>query len=666
MKRFGWMVLLVSAMTGVARAESFVIPMPGVDAGPDFVGVVTDTITLSGEVHHDSVPVSALQLQWKVVSGSGTIRFLNAHAAKTNAVADRPGRYLLELTATDGVQTNSSKVVVMLKDAPTVALSTYAAVAQMPFVLRATGEPYRQRRSSAMLNWSVLEGPGFATLSSFTTAVTTLTVTDPGRYVFGLRAVLQEQVWLERMTVDVYESTRALAAAIQKRKPQAATVVTGFQEQVSFLYMGPDAPQTDVSSGALKTDRLAVARGRVETPQGEPLKDAIITAAGHPDWGKTKTRADGTFDFVLQGSQTVILQIAKAGYAPLEVARDFAVGRLQLLPALALQPETSFASLPMGNAFWTAPAADEQGLRQTAIWFDPPLSTGTVRARGAVLAAHAGVYPGPILDENALRFGFSWELQGASGQVPSLAGVKAISYTENYLKLPVGAKVPTLRYENQAWKPGAAGQVIRLLAAQDGIAILDVEGRGQPASPEVLQQLGIADAERRWIASTYGVGASLWRAPLSGPGLWQFAWALVPPTQMALDRLAPISPMVAAPTLTLPLTGKEIPPQLRSIEVDIVVAGQRSTQRFGSTTALTTAFQWNGENVYRQPLSGPQPVLVQVRYGLEGATLHPDLWPASAASTPEVRQDAARPRGTFVATRQWQGAIAARLQTANR
>ena len=83
--------------------------------------------------------------------------------------------------------------------------------------------------------------------------------------------------------------------------PLDPSVPTSVFDATSFLYSGPGAVQIGVEPGTIEEDRVAVLRGKVLAPDGQPLAGVGITALGHPEFGRTQSRADGMFDLAVNG-----------------------------------------------------------------------------------------------------------------------------------------------------------------------------------------------------------------------------------------------------------------------------------------------------------------------------------------------------------------------------
>jgi hypothetical protein len=77
---------------------------------------VGERFSLFGSVNDEGLPrTGKLVTAWKQVNGPGTAAFENAGAARTRATFSAPGAYELELTATDGELSVSTRVVVTVK-----------------------------------------------------------------------------------------------------------------------------------------------------------------------------------------------------------------------------------------------------------------------------------------------------------------------------------------------------------------------------------------------------------------------------------------------------------------------------------------------------------------------------------------------------------------------
>ena len=86
---------------------------PAVDAGEDQqVTIPEQTVTLSGTVNDDGLPIEVLFHHWSQVSGPGTATFADLSALTTTVDFSQGGVYVLRLTASDGEFTAADEVTV--------------------------------------------------------------------------------------------------------------------------------------------------------------------------------------------------------------------------------------------------------------------------------------------------------------------------------------------------------------------------------------------------------------------------------------------------------------------------------------------------------------------------------------------------------------------------
>ena len=113
-------------------------------------------------------------------------------------------------------------------------------------------------------------------------------------------------------------------------------------------------------------------------------------------------------------------------------------------------------------------------------------------------------------------------------------------YLDNFLKFPPGVSVPTGYYDNHkaAWVASDSGLVVKIVAVQNGIADLDIQGDDKPSDAEALAKLGITEAERKQLASLYKPGQSLCacRSRISAPGTATGASARRPTPRIRIPR----------------------------------------------------------------------------------------------------------------------------------
>jgi hypothetical protein len=79
------------------------------------------------------------------------------------------------------------------------------------------------------------------------------------------------------------------------------------------------------------------------------------------------------------------------------------------------------------------------------------------------------------------------------------------------------------------WVASATGRIVKILTTAAGMAGLDVDGSGLPATDAQYAALGIATAERQALAMLYPVGQELWRVPVDHFSAWDSNWGWGPP-----------------------------------------------------------------------------------------------------------------------------------------
>src|SRR5439155_6063268 len=183
---------------------------------------------------------------------------------------------------------------------------------------------------------------------------------------------------------------------------------------------------------------------------------------------------------------------------------------------------------------------------------------------------------------------------------------------------PVGIAVPTGYYDaaKGAWIPSQSGRIVKILAVNGGKAVLDVDGKGEPANLRALADLRVSDEELAQLGKLYPAGTSLWRVPIPHFSVWDCNWGFSPPkdaknpdgdppqddgskddpdgdcgsfietqNQMLREALTltgtpfrlhyhsgRVPGAQTTRTIRIPLSGKEIPKGLKHIELEVFVA----------------------------------------------------------------------------------------------
>jgi len=519
------------------------------------------------------------------------------------------------------------------------------------------------------------------------------------------------------------------------------TVVTSLQSATSFLYTGSNPIQTGVAAATIQTQQAAVIRGVVQTRAGQVLPGATITVLGHPEFGQTVSQSTGAYDLAVNGGGPLTLNYALDGYLPAQrqvqapwqdyIAAD-PVAMVPLDPAVTAVDLTSPAPMQVARG---TPSSDADGTRQATLLVPQGTTATMILANGTtqpltalhVRATEYTVGPnGPAAMPAPLpsTTGYTYAVELTADEELA-AGAPEVTfsqplhlYLENFLGFPTGQVVPVGSYDRALgqWIPEANGAVVKILSISGGVANLDVDGSGSPASSAELSTLAITPAELTQIAALYPAGQSLWRVPTSHFSRpWDYNWPTGPdcpantscaPGQpdpcsatdcppltcnntqagsligcetQSLGETLPVvgtpftlnyqsnrqAGLLAADTVNIPLSGPAPPSTLKRIDLEINVAGQTLAGSYAASPNQGTTFTWNRKDGYGRPVQGQALITVRVGYVYPAAYLTPDQKTALAAQaaifghfTYDGAQATASNRGDEITLWQvWQGLI---------
>lgn len=332
------------------------------------------------------------------------------------------------------------------------------------------------------------------------------------------------------------------------------TVITTLAAATEFLYTGANPIQRGVEPGTIEERRAAVIRGRVLTREGQPLPGVAITIKGHPEFGHTASRADGMFDMAVNGGGLLVVNYDKTGYLPAQRKvqtrwQDYSwTEEAALIP---LDPNATVVNLGGAATMQVARGSmmeDADGPRQATILFPAgtrgemvmpdgsivALGTATVRATEYTVGPNG---PKAMPGELPPTSGYTYAAELSVDEAVE-AGAKQVRfdspvylYVDNFIGFPVGGIVPAGWYDRDkaAWIPSDNGRVIQVLAIEGGLAVLDVDGSGNPADAATLAALNITNEERARLAGIYTAGKSLWRTPVQHFTPWDCNWPYGPP-----------------------------------------------------------------------------------------------------------------------------------------
>ncbi|MBI2390058.1 MAG: fibronectin type III domain-containing protein [Deltaproteobacteria bacterium] len=349
------------------------------------------------------------------------------------------------------------------------------------------------------------------------------------------------------------------------------TIATDTFAAAKFLYAEPGAVQTDVVSDQITAERVAILRGVVrsgalgrscssdaecgsgkcgtgiDAPSGvccaaascSGVAGAKVTVVGHAAFGKTITRADGSYDLAVNGGGRLTVRIERAGTVPVQRTVDVPWNGYVLVPEVVLTPlDAKVTRVPLGSSKWelveSSISTDSDGVRHVMLAFPPGSSAAiddepslptalNVRATeltvgGSGLAAMPGELPPNV----AYTYAVSIRADEAGSRRVSLSA-PVVLYVDNFLKNPDGTRVlaagkptPIGYYDptKALWVPEDSGVVIDIIGREaDGNAKVDVTGDGVPDTGSPLTALGITSSELATLGARYPSASSF--APVS-------------------------------------------------------------------------------------------------------------------------------------------------------
>lgn len=320
--------------------------------------------------------------------------------------------------------------------------------------------------------------------------------------------------------------------------PPPANAVESFAAGTEFLYSGANPVQIGVGPGVIHPRRASVIRGRVRQKNGTPLAGVHLSVLRHPEFGFTRSRADGMFDLVVNGGARYIVDYQLQGYCPVQRPVESPVENFRSIEEvlmLAMDPIATPVVFGTNAPLQTAQGStntDRAGVRSAKILFPPGtraslvLPDGTLR-ESDTLTIRATEFtvgpdgpkamPGPLPESSAYTYAVELSADEAVA-----AGASTIRfnryvhvYVDNFLGMPTGALIPSGYYDRQlaAWVPQENGVVIRILGSQFGQALVDMDGDGEPEEAEAMAAAQFTPQELQHLASNYEMGRTLWRMP---------------------------------------------------------------------------------------------------------------------------------------------------------
>ena len=264
-----------------------------------------------------------------------------------------------------------------------------------------------------------------------------------------------------------------------------STVATDMHEATEFLYTGPSPIQIGVAAGTIEPIRTAVLRGSVTVRSRSPLNGVKITVLDHSEFGQTLTREDGRYDMAVNGGGSLTVVYEKEGYLPAQRQVDVPWRDYVLLSDVVMIPfDTQVTSIDLTepSEYQVARGSevtDGDGTRQATLFFPPgtraslKLPDGRREYRSS-LNVRATEYtvgesgpdamPAELPPTSAYTYAieFSADEAVAAGARDVRFDRPVISYTENFLDMPVGDAVPVGYYDREQgeWIAQENGRIV--------------------------------------------------------------------------------------------------------------------------------------------------------------------------------------------------------------
>ncbi|MGN6245541.1 MAG: RHS repeat-associated core domain-containing protein [Motilibacteraceae bacterium] len=347
--------------------------------------------------------------------------------------------------------------------------------------------------------------------------------------------------------------------------PELPNTAGDVAEALSFLYTGSDPVQVGADPAAFDPQRVGGLAGLVRARDGGPLAGVTVRVLGHPEYGRTTSRADGTYDLAVNGGGILTVELSKDGY--LGAQRQVVVpwndhAAVDEVALVALDPVVSTVALdaPAGQLAQASEVTDADGTRQAALYVPAgttatmvlpdgtrrPLSSGALRITEYTVGEQGPqAMPAPLPPASAYTYAaeLSFDEALAAGASTVEFASPVYNYVTDFLGLLPGDVIPSGYYDRARgeWVAAHNGNVVEVMGVTDGLADLDVDGAQDettPAAadgPAALAALGITDAERALIAERYPVGQVLWRVPMDHFTPYDHNFALDP------DSIPPIT-----------------------------------------------------------------------------------------------------------------------------
>ncbi|MEM6928982.1 MAG: hypothetical protein AAF602_18730, partial [Myxococcota bacterium] len=317
--------------------------------------------------------------------------------------------------------------------------------------------------------------------------------------------------------------------------PTDPTAFPDLFEDYRFLFESDPPVQREADPDTFDPARFCVVQGRVVDVDDAPLTGVRISVLGHPEFGYTLTRPDGTFHIAMNASFEGRVVYELAGHVPAQRTvitppRGRALAdEVMLVERDPLGTPVTFDATTMETVRGSV-QSDVDGDRQLTLMF-PAGTTATMRmpdgtavplSGGTIRTTEVTVGPdGPRRMMSTLpptsAYTYAAELIVDEAEAAGATSVEFSQpvpmYLENFLEFPVGTAVPVgfLDDETGLWEAHQDGIVVEVLSVDGGMAALDLDGDGSPEALDTYPVFGLTQDELEEVGQIYAPGDTLWR-----------------------------------------------------------------------------------------------------------------------------------------------------------
>jgi RHS repeat-associated protein len=501
------------------------------------------TININGNYFDDSGPSQNLVRFAKTGGGETTAVVTTATATQLSVVVPNDvATGTVSVQTAGGTATGPTFTLLSGSNQPPTVDAGQAITITLPNTanLSGTASDDGQPSNTLTVSWSAITPPATVIFGSANALATTAIFSTPGVYTLRLTANDSQLTSSGDVVVTVNsDPTPPPPDPMLVAPPLDMTVATTIGKATEFLYEGANPIQTGVAPGTIEPERVAVLRGRVLNKANAPLPLVKITVLDHPEFGETRSRADGRFDMAVNGGGVLTVKYEKVGFLPVQRTEDVPWQAYEGVPDVVMvmyDPAVTLIDLtditPIQVAQGTT-STDTSGTRRATLLFKQG-TTATMKLPGGTMqvldklhvrvteftvgANGVNAMPGDLPPTSAYTYAVANSVDEAvaAGALEVTFSQPVVQYLENFLTFPVGTSIPLGSYDTErvAWVSLSNGRVVKILTITGGIANLALTGSGQLATDSEYAELGINVAERQALATLYSANQSLWRLSL--------------------------------------------------------------------------------------------------------------------------------------------------------